>query len=68
MRRSHHAIVSMSIILAAAMLATAHAQTAAPYDELAKTEAAANAEKGKRVAPLNQSAIPRMMSAPTCRR
>jgi epsilon-lactone hydrolase len=58
MRRSHHAILSISITLAAAMLATAHAQTAVPYDELAKSEAAANAEKGKRVAPLKSIGDP----------
>src|SRR3954454_24412953 len=50
MRRSHLALVSASLALLA-VTATAYAQTATTYDELAKTEAAANAESGKRVAP-----------------
>ncbi len=59
MRRSHHAIMSMSIALAvAAMMATAHAETAVPYDELAKSEAAANADNGKRVAPVKSMGNP----------
>jgi epsilon-lactone hydrolase len=52
MRKFHHAILAMSMTLAiGATLATAAAQTAGSYDELAKSEAAANAENGKRVAP-----------------
>jgi acetyl esterase/lipase len=59
MRKFHQAIVAISIALAvAAGLATASAQTAAPYDELAKSEAAANAEKGKRVAPVKSMGNP----------
>ena len=59
MRKFHHAILAMSITLAvAATLATASAQTAAPYDELAKSEATANAEKGKRVAPVKSMGNP----------
>jgi epsilon-lactone hydrolase len=52
MRKFDHAILAMSMTLAiGATLATAAAQTAGSYDELAKSEAAANAENGKRVAP-----------------
>jgi monoterpene epsilon-lactone hydrolase len=49
MRRSYLVIVAVGL---ASVIATAtHAQTATSYDELAKSEAAANAEQGKRVAP-----------------
>jgi epsilon-lactone hydrolase len=59
MRSSHHAIVSMSITLAVAvMFATARAQSTVPYDELAKSEAQANAENGKRVAPVKSIGDP----------
>jgi epsilon-lactone hydrolase len=52
MRKFHRAVLAIGItLMVAATLATASAQTAAPYDELAKSEAAANAENGKRVAP-----------------
>ena len=47
MRRSCLAIAAFSI----ASIITAHAQTATSYDELAKSEGAANTEAGKRVAP-----------------
>ena len=49
MRRFQHAILAISITLALAT--TVRAQSTASYDELAKSEAAANAENGKRVAP-----------------
>jgi len=67
MRKPHHAIVSIAIItLAAITLSTAAgAQAALSYDELAKNEAAANAENGKRVAPVKS--IPPGTSAPICR-
>jgi monoterpene epsilon-lactone hydrolase len=59
MRRLYPAIVSISVTLAAAtVLATARAETAVPYDELAKSEAAANAENGKRVAPVKSIGNP----------
>src|SRR5262245_48110408 len=59
MRKFHHAILGMSITLAvAATLATASAQSAISYDDLAKSEAAANAENGKRVAPSKTMANP----------
>src|SRR5262245_20015163 len=52
MRKFQHAVLATGItLMVAAMLAAASAQTAVPYDELAKSEAAANAENGKRVAP-----------------
>src|SRR5262249_54857089 len=52
-------ILGMSITLAvAATLATAFAQSAVSYDELAKSEATANAENGKRVAPSKTMANP----------
>jgi monoterpene epsilon-lactone hydrolase len=47
MRRSCLAVAAISI---ASVVAT-HAQTSTSYDELARSEAAANAEQGKRVAP-----------------
>ncbi|CCE09206.1 Alpha/beta hydrolase fold-3 domain protein precursor [Bradyrhizobium sp. STM 3843] len=50
MRRSHLAIVSIGLAWAVTATAT-YAQTTTSYDELAKSEAAANAENGKRVAP-----------------
>jgi len=49
MRKFQHAILAISITLALAT--AARAQSAASYDDLAKSEAAANAENGKRVAP-----------------
>src|SRR4029077_15821908 len=49
MRRFQHAILAISITLALAT--TVRAQSTASYDELAKSEAAANAENGKRGAP-----------------
>ncbi|MGX1102841.1 MULTISPECIES: alpha/beta hydrolase [Bradyrhizobium] len=64
MRRSHRAILSISLLsisLAVALAASstiAHAQTATSYDELAKSEAAANADNGKRVAPLKSIGNP----------
>ena len=59
MRRSRHAIVSLGITLAVvALSAAARAHTTVPYDELARTEAAANAENGKRVAPLKSIGNP----------
>jgi monoterpene epsilon-lactone hydrolase len=59
MRRSHSAIASLSMTLAvAALLATARAETAVPYEELAKSEAAANADNGKRVAPVKSMGNP----------
>jgi epsilon-lactone hydrolase len=52
MCRFQGAILALSITLAgAATLATASAQSAVSYDELAKSEAAANADNGKRLAP-----------------
>ncbi len=57
MRQPHRAVVSIGLVsislaFALALSATAaRAQTAASYDELAKSEAAANADNGKRVAP-----------------
>jgi epsilon-lactone hydrolase len=50
MRRAHLAVVSVSLALMIAG-ANSHAQTTTSYDELAKSEATANAENGKRVAP-----------------
>jgi len=50
MRRSHLALGSASLALLAVTV-PAYAQTATTYDELAKSEAAANAENGKRVSP-----------------
>lgn len=59
MRHPHHAIVSIGIALAVAGFgASARAQSAVSYDELAKSEAAANAENGKRVAPLKSIGNP----------
>lgn len=64
MRQPQRAIVSLSLLsislalAAATSCATARAQTAASYDELAKREAAANAEDGKRVAPLKSIGNP----------
>ena len=58
MRKSRHAVVSLGIAFAVALSAAARAQTTVPYDELAKTEAAANAENGKRVAPLKSIVNP----------
>jgi monoterpene epsilon-lactone hydrolase len=49
MRRSCLAVVAISI--AAMITAASHAQTTTSYDELAKSEAAANGEAGKRVEP-----------------
>jgi epsilon-lactone hydrolase len=50
MRRSHLAMVSISLAWAVTATTT-HAQTTTSYDELAKSEAAANAGNGKRVTP-----------------
>ncbi|MBR1207640.1 MULTISPECIES: alpha/beta hydrolase [unclassified Bradyrhizobium] len=64
MRQPHRALLSISLlsislaVALAASSATAHAQTAPSYDELAKREAAANAEDGKRVAPLKSIGNP----------
>src|SRR6266571_959331 len=70
MRKPHHAIVSIAIVtLAAVNLPTAAraqaaisqpaiSQPAISYDELAKGEAAANAESGKRVAPVKSMVSP----------
>ncbi|MGX1348779.1 monoterpene epsilon-lactone hydrolase [Bradyrhizobium elkanii] len=64
MRQPQRAIVSLSLLsislalAVATSCATARAQTAASYDELAKREAAANAEDGKRVAPLKSIGNP----------
>src|SRR5882757_2228753 len=59
MRQPHHAIISMSILFAVATSSvTARAQTARSYDELARSEAAANADNGKRVAPLKSIGNP----------
>jgi len=59
MRQPHHAIVSMSILFAVATSSgTARAQAARSYDELARSEAAANAENGKRVVPLKSIGNP----------
>jgi acetyl esterase/lipase len=59
MRKASYAAISMGITLAViAMTAAASAQTAVSYDELAKSEAAANAENGKRVAPLKSIGNP----------
>ncbi|MGY3621861.1 alpha/beta hydrolase [Bradyrhizobium sp. USDA 10063] len=59
MRQPQRAIVSLSLALGlAASSATVHAQTAASYDELARSAAAANAENGKRVAPLKSIGNP----------
>jgi acetyl esterase/lipase len=59
MRKASYAAISMGITLAVvAMTAAASAQTAMSYDELAKSEAAANAENGKRVAPLKSIGNP----------
>ncbi|BAM86324.1 alpha/beta hydrolase fold-3 domain protein precursor [Bradyrhizobium oligotrophicum S58] len=57
MRRSHLALLSASLAWLA-VTATAYAQTAATYDDLAKSEAAANAENGKRVAPVKSIGNP----------
>ena len=65
MRQPRHVIVSMSILFAVATsCATTRAQTAVPYDELAKREAAANAEDGKRVAPLKSIGNPTIDVSP----
>ena len=59
MRQPQRAIVPICFAFAlAASSITAHAQTAASYDELAKSEAAANADSGKRVAPLKSIGNP----------
>ncbi|WOH81904.1 alpha/beta hydrolase [Bradyrhizobium sp. BEA-2-5] len=59
MRQPHRAILSISLAVAlTASSAIAHAQTAATYDDLAKSEAAANADNGKRVAPLKSIGNP----------
>jgi acetyl esterase/lipase len=64
MRQPQRVIVSLSLVslgLALALAASsaiAHAQTAASYDDLARSEAAANAENGKRVAPLKSIGNP----------
>jgi monoterpene epsilon-lactone hydrolase len=59
MRRSHYAIASLSMTLAvAALLATSRAETVVPYEELAKSEAVANADNGKRVAPVKSIGNP----------
>src|SRR6478735_4076339 len=60
MRKPHHAIVSIAIVTLAAIAlpATAYTQAAVSYDELARNEAAANAENGKRVAPVKSIANP----------
>jgi len=50
MRRASFAAVSIGLALIISG-AAAHAQTTTTYDELAKSEAAANGEAGKRVAP-----------------
>jgi acetyl esterase/lipase len=50
MRRSRLAIVAISIA-SVVVLNGAHAQTTTSYDDLARSEGAANAEAGKRVAP-----------------
>ena len=58
-RQPQRAIVPICFAFAlAASSITAHAQTAASYDELAKSEAAANADSGKRVAPLKSIGNP----------
>lgn len=62
MRRSHLAIVPITLVLA---IAVAHAQTTTSYDELAKSEAAANAENGKRVAPQKSIGNPTDGVSPT---
>jgi epsilon-lactone hydrolase len=48
MRKAYLAVLSISLAL---VIAETKAQTATSYDELAKSEAAANGEAGKRVAP-----------------
>ena len=60
MRKPHRAIVSIAIITLAAMTlpTAAYTQAAISYDELAKNEAAANADNGKRVAPVKSIANP----------
>jgi hypothetical protein len=60
MRRPHRAIVSIAITTLAAMILStaAYTQAAISYDELAKNEAAANADNGKRVAPVKSIANP----------
>src|SRR5262245_11916760 len=60
MRKPHRAIVSIAIITLAsiALPTAAYTQAAISYDELAKTEAAANADNGKRVAPLKSIGNP----------
>jgi epsilon-lactone hydrolase len=58
MRKFHHAIVGVGMAFAVAMLATARAEQPVSYDELAKTEAAANTQNGQRVAPLKSMGNP----------
>ena len=58
MRKAPYAAISMGITLAVVAMTAASAQTAVSYDELAKSEAAANAETGKRVAPLKSIGNP----------
>ncbi|MCP3379096.1 MULTISPECIES: alpha/beta hydrolase [unclassified Bradyrhizobium] len=60
MRKPHRAIVSIAITTLAAMTlpVAAYAQAAISYNELAKNEAAANADNGKRVAPVKSIANP----------
>lgn len=57
MRQPHRAIAAISIALALSA-SSAVAQTAPTYDELAKSEAAANAQDGKRVSPLKSIGNP----------
>ena len=61
MRKPHHAIVSIAIITLAAVALLDRRPAPRPrypYDELAKNEAAANADNGKRVAPVKSIANP----------
>ncbi len=59
MRQPHRAILLISFAVAIAASSTAaRAQTTTSYDDLAKIEAAANADNGKRVAPLKSIGNP----------
>ncbi|WP_050406161.1 alpha/beta hydrolase [Bradyrhizobium embrapense] len=59
MRQPQRAILAIGLAVAlTASSAIVHAQTATSYDDLARSEAAANAEDGKRVAPLKSIGNP----------
>lgn len=59
MRRSIHAALTAGVVLmVAAVLPPARAETALSYDDLARSEAQANSEAGKRVAPAKTMSNP----------